>query len=75
MADDGETIVLTLTAANGYTVGSQGSANITIVDDDGMTPPPPVSAMPVVSVTGGGVVREGGEASFRVTATPAPPPG
>ncbi len=75
MADDGETIVFTLTAANGYTVGAQESTNIIIVGDDGMTPSPPVSAMPVVSITGGGVVREGGEASFRVIATPAPPSG
>ncbi len=73
VADDGETIVLTLIAANGYTVGAQGSATITIADDDGTTPPP--SALPVVSITGGGGVGEGEEASFTVTATPAPAPG
>ena len=73
MDDDGETIVLTLIAANGYTVGTQGSATITITDDDGTTPPP--STLPVVSITGGGGVSEGEEASFTVTATPAPPPG
>ena len=70
MDDDGETIVLTLIAANGYTVGTQGSATITITDDDGTTPPP--STLPVVSITGGGGVSEGEEASFTVTATPAP---
>ena len=73
MDDDGETIVLTLIAANGYTVGTQGSTTITITDDDGTTPPP--STLPVVSITGGGGVSEGEEASFTVTATPAPPPG
>ena len=73
MDDDGETIVLTLTAANGYTVGTQGSTTITITDDDGTTPPP--STLPVVSITGGGGVSEGEEASFTVTATPAPAPG
>ena len=70
MDDDGETIVLTLIAANGYTVGTQGSTTITITDDDGTTPPP--STLPVVSITGGGGVSEGEEASFTVTATPAP---
>ena len=73
MDDDGETIVLTLIAANGYTVGTQGSATITITDDDGTTPPP--STLPVVSITGGGGVSEGEEASFTVTATPAPASG
>ena len=75
MDDDGETIVLTLIAANGYTVGTQGSTTITITitDDDGTTPPP--STLPVVSITGGGGVSEGEEASFTVTATPAPAPG
>ena len=73
MDDDGETIILTLTAANGYTVGTQGSTTITITDDDGTTPPP--STLPVVSITGGGGVSEGEEASFTVTATPAPAPG
>ena len=73
MDDDGETIVLTLTATNGYTVGTQGSTTITITDDDGTTPPP--STLPVVSITGGGGVSEGEEASFTVTATPAPAPG
>ena len=71
--DDGETIILTLIAANGYTVGTQGSATITITDDDGTTPPP--STLPVVSITGGGGVSEGEEASFTVTATPAPASG
>ena len=73
MDDDGETIVLTLIAANGYAVGTQGSATITITDDDGTTPPP--STLPVVSITGGGGVSEGEEASFTVTATPAPASG
>ena len=73
MAEGDETIIITLIAANGYTLGTQGSTTITITDDDGTTPPP--STLPVVSIAGGGGVSEGEEASFTVTATPAPPPG
>ena len=73
--DDGETIILTLTGANGYTVGSQGSTTITIVDDDGMTTPPPPSTLPVVSITGGAASNEGQDARFTLTATPAPAAG
>ena len=72
--DDGETILLTLTAANGYRVGAQGSTTITITDDDGMTPPPPATR-PVVSITAGAAINEGEDASFTLTATPAPPTG
>ena len=73
--DDGETIILTLTGANGYTLGSQGSTTITIVDDDGMTTPPPPSTLPVVTITGGAAINEGQDARFTVTATPAPAAG
>ena len=75
MDDDGETIILTLTAANGYTVGAQGSTTITITDDDGMTPSPPPPTLPVVSITGGAAINEGEDARFTVTATPAPAAG
>ena len=69
--DDSETIVLTLTAANGYTVGLQANTIITISDDDGAT-----SALPVVSITGiGSGVVEGNPAVFQLSATPAPPAG
>ncbi len=64
--EDDETIVLTLTAAAGYTVGSQGSATIAITDDD---------TLPVVSVTAGDTVSEGEDATFTLTATPAPATG
>ena len=62
MADDGETIVLTLIAANDYTVGAQGSATITITEQ-------------VVSIMGGNGISEGEEAIFTLTATPPPAPG
>ena len=71
--DDGEVILLTLTAASDYTVGPQESAIITITDDDGVTPPTP--ALPMVGITGVGSVTEGEEAIFTMIATPAPPTG
>ena len=71
--DDGETIVLSLTAGNGYTVGLQANTTITISDDDGTTPPP---ALPVVSIAGiGSGVVEGDPAVFQLSATPSPPAG
>ncbi|MDE0498512.1 MAG: hypothetical protein OXH86_14285, partial [Acidimicrobiaceae bacterium] len=62
----------TLTAAvntgSGYTVAAtQGAATVAVADDDD----PPV-VVPVVSVTAGSGVTEGGTASFTVTASPAP---
>ncbi len=69
--DDGETIVLSLTDGNGYTVGLQANTIITISDDDGTT-----STLPVVSITGiGSGVVEGNPAVFQLSATPAPPTG
>ena len=73
--DDGETIILTLTGANGYTLGYQGSTTITIVDDDGMTTPPPPSTLPVVTITRGAAINEGADARFTLTAIPAPAAG
>ncbi len=71
--DDGETIVLSLTAGNGYAVGLQANTTITISDDDGTTPSP---ALPVVSITGiGSGVVEGNPAVFQLSATPSPPAG
>ncbi len=72
MAEENETIIIALTAAAGYTVGTQGRATITITDDDGMSPP---STLPVVSITAGDTVSEGEDATFTLTATPAPATG
>ena len=60
-------VSVTVNAGSGYTVSSsQGSASVDVADNDD---PPPT---PVVSVTGGSGVTEGGDASFTVTANPAP---
>ncbi|MCY3939122.1 MAG: hypothetical protein OXG22_12295, partial [Chloroflexi bacterium] len=60
-------VTVTLNAGSGYTVSSQGTASVSVADDD--DPPP---ATPEVSVTGGSGITEGGNASFAVTASPAP---
>ena len=67
IADDGanehdETVVLTLTAGTGYTVGSTGVHTLTIADDD----------TPVVRIAGGAAVSEGAPATFTLSASPAP---
>ncbi len=67
-------VTLTLNGGSGYTVGQVSSETVQVQDDD--DPPPqqqqqPV-VIPVVSVTGGSGVTEGGNASFTVTANPAP---
>ena len=50
----------------GYKVSAaQGAATVTVSDDDG-------PALPVISVTSDGDVPEGADASFTVTANPAP---
>ena len=50
----------------GYKVSAaQGAATVTVSDDDG-------PALPVISVTSDGDVTEGADASFTVTANPAP---
>ncbi len=78
MEDSGETIVIRLLsdASPSYTVGPQDSTTVTILDDDSTPPPiiPPPSA-PVVSITGGPNIVEGGDAVFTMTAAPAPATG
>ncbi len=70
-ADGSVTATLDTPAADaGYTVSaSQGAATVSVVDDD--DPPTPLTT-PEVSVSGGSGVTEGGDASFTVTASPAP---
>ncbi len=82
MEESDETIVLTLLSySSPYMVGPQDSTTITIVDDDSVpppitTPPPsPSPATPVVSITGGPDIMEGGDAVFTMTAAPAPATG
>ncbi len=67
-------VTLTLNGGSGYTVGQFSSETAQIQDDDEpqqQQPEQPV-VIPVVSVTGGAGVTEGGNASFTVTANPAP---
>ncbi len=53
----------------GYTVSAiQGAATVSVADDDDATTP----VVPVISISAGGGVTEGGEAVFTVTASPAP---
>ena len=62
--ESSETVVLTLTAGNGYTVGSANSHTLTITDDDGTVQPP---TTPTVSLSASpNPVTEGG--SVTVTA-------
>ncbi|MDE0605494.1 MAG: hypothetical protein OXI18_13925, partial [bacterium] len=61
-------VSVTVANGSGYTVSTtQGSATVNVADDD--DPPP---AVPEVSVTAGSGITEGGDASFTVTADPAP---
>ena len=67
-ADEGaETVILTLTAVTGYTVGATSVHTLTINDDDGS-----LMTTPVVSVSGGMAVTEGTDVTFTLTADPAP---
>ncbi len=61
-------VTLTLNANAGYTVSAtQGAATVAVSDDDDAPP-----QQPVVSISGGSGVTEGGDASFTLTANPAP---
>ena len=59
-------VTATVNAGSGYTVSSsQGAATVAVADND-------AAPTPVVSVTAGSGVTEGGDAVFTVTASPAP---
>ena len=59
-------VTATVNAGSGYTVSStQGAATVAVSDND-------AAPTPVVSVTGGTGITEGGDAVFTVTASPAP---
>ncbi len=59
-------VTATVNAGSGYTVSStQGAATVAVADNDD-------APTPVVSVTAGSGVTEGGDAVFTVTASPAP---
>ncbi len=64
--ETGETLEMRLNPDATYTVSStQGSATVNMVDND--------LPKPVVSITGGGDITEGGDATFAITASPAHP--
>ncbi len=63
-ADEADgSVTATLQTGTGYTVhATQGAATVTVADDD----------VPVVRVTGGAGITEGGTAAFTLTASPTP---
>ena len=68
-ADDGAdepdgSVSVTVAAGNGYTVGAPASGTVAIADDD--------APLPAIAVSAGDAVTEGGDATFTVTASPAP---
>ena len=65
-------VTLTLNPGSGYTVGQVSSETAQVQDDDEPQQQQQPVVIPVVSVTGGAGVTEGGDASFTVTANPAP---
>ncbi len=60
-------VTATIQSGTGYTVGSPSSASVNVADND--VPPP---ATPVITVSGGSSITEGGTATFTITANPAP---
>ncbi len=67
-------VTATLNTGSGYNIDSTASAATVNIADDDDPPvlPPPTPATPVVGVTAGSNVTEGGSASFTFTASPAP---
>ena len=60
-------VTATLSAGTGYTISSSsGTATVAVADNDD------APALPVVSVTAGSGVTEGGNTTFTITASPAP---
>ncbi|WP_420436406.1 PEP/pyruvate-binding domain-containing protein [Candidatus Poriferisocius sp.] len=63
-------VTATVGSGTGYTVSSSaGAATVAVSDDDDAAPPPNT---PVISIVGGTAVTEGGNATFTITASPAP---
>ncbi len=65
--EDHGSLTATVATGQGYSPsGAQGTASIVVNDND---EPPPT---PVIGITGGSAVTEGGNARFTLTANPAP---
>ena len=60
-------VTATVSGGTGYTVGSPSTATVAVADND-----PTPQATPVVGITGGHAITEGGTARFTLTASPAP---
>ena len=56
-----------IVTGTGYTIGSRSSASVTVRDDDAAPP-----AIPVITITGGSPVTEGGTAVFTIQADRVP---
>ena len=65
-------VSLTINGGNGYTVGSYGSESVNVTDDDVTVAPVIVVPDPVVSISAGADITEGGNVEFTVTASPSP---
>ena len=65
-------VTATLSSGSGYTIGQLSSQTAQVTDDDDPPVSEQVAVTPVVSISGGNGVTEGGSASFTLTATPAP---
>ncbi len=65
-------VTATLSSGSGYTIGQLSSQTAQVTDDDDPPELEQVAVTPVVSISGGNGVTEGGSASFTLTATPAP---
>ena len=63
--ESAETVILTLTGGAGYDLGARRAHTLTITDND-------TAGVPRVSVAAGPAVDEGGNATFTVSASPAP---
>ncbi len=65
------TVTATLATGSGYTIGSQ-STQTADIDDNDDTPVIELVVTPVVQITGGSGITEGGSASFTISANPSP---
>ncbi|MDE2987355.1 MAG: fibronectin type III domain-containing protein, partial [Chloroflexota bacterium] len=64
-------VTATLATGSGYTIGSLSAQTAAVADDDD-PPVPELVVTPVVSITGGSAITEGGSASFTISANPSP---
>ncbi len=61
-------VTVTLVDGTSYDLGTSKTATVSVADNDD----PPVVVVPVVTISGGNGVTEGGSATFTLSASPAP---